>query len=98
MSDRVVHRGGWVNSKGQVSALCFKRPRAIDMKRATWVGHDDAVTCPKCVAVIAARSPAPAPEPPAPDPAMVAALGRGFAKEVAEMQAEAELPDGVGSE
>ena len=56
---RTRHRGNKINAKGRVSALCFQRPRAIDMKRATWVMSDDAVTCPKCRALIDARSMTP---------------------------------------
>lgn len=37
---------------GRVSALCFKKPRAIDMKRASWTTSDKAVTCPRCRAAI----------------------------------------------
>ena len=52
---RMRHRGDKINPQGRVSALCFPKPRAIDMKRATWVMSDDAVTCPKCRALILAR-------------------------------------------
>jgi len=53
---RVRHRGALVNSGGGVSALCFKTPRAIDMKRASWTLIDSGVTCLKCLALIAART------------------------------------------
>ena len=56
---RVRHRGDKINAQGRVSALCFPKPRAIDMKRATWVMSDDAVTCPKCRALILARPKGP---------------------------------------
>lgn len=56
---RLRHRGDKINAKGGVSALCFPSPRAIDMKRATWVMSDDAVTCPKCRALILARGKTP---------------------------------------
>ena len=52
---RVRHRGDKINDKGRVSALCFPVPRAIDMRRATWVMSDAATTCPTCVAMIQAR-------------------------------------------
>lgn len=52
---RIRHRGDKIDGRGRVSALCFPVPRAIDMKRATWVMSDEAVTCPKCRALIAAR-------------------------------------------
>ncbi|NNM65030.1 MAG: hypothetical protein HKL99_10530 [Burkholderiales bacterium] len=53
---RVRHRADKIDPSGRVSALCFAKPRAIDMKRATWVMTDAAVTCPKCRALILARS------------------------------------------
>jgi hypothetical protein len=56
---RTRHRGDKINPRGGVSALCFPKPRAIDMKRATWVMSDDAVTCPKCRALIDARGKTP---------------------------------------
>ena len=52
---RVRHRGAQIDHRGRVSALCFSPARAIDMKRATWVMNDDAVTCQKCRALILAR-------------------------------------------
>lgn len=51
-SIRMRHKGDKINSKGGVSALCFDRPRAINMKKATWVMGDDGVTCPKCLAIM----------------------------------------------
>ena len=53
---RMRHRAGKIDPKGRVSALCFPKPRAIDMKRATWVMNDDAVTCPKCRAITRAAA------------------------------------------
>lgn len=51
---RMRHRGDKINAKGGVSALCFPKPRSIDMKRSTWVMSDDATTCQKCIALIKA--------------------------------------------
>lgn len=56
---RMRHRGDKVDRRGRVSALCFKEPRAIDMKRASWTLTDYGVTCPKCLAMIADRSKPP---------------------------------------
>lgn len=56
---RVRHRGDKINAKGGVSALCFPKPRAINMNLATWVMSDEATTCPKCRALIEARSKTP---------------------------------------
>ena len=52
---RMRHRGDKISEQGDVSALCFKRPRAIDMQRASWVLSDSGVTCAKCLRVIRAR-------------------------------------------
>jgi hypothetical protein len=45
----MYHKAALVNDKGQVSALCFARPRAIDMKRVSWTNQWNDVTCPKCL-------------------------------------------------
>ncbi len=52
---RIVHRGAKINQRGGVSPLCAKTPRALDLSKATWVLRDEAVTCPKCLRLIAAR-------------------------------------------
>ena len=48
------HMAAKINSEGGVSALCFARPRAIDLRRATWTLRLEAVTCPKCMAILRA--------------------------------------------
>lgn len=45
---RPVHEAAKLRSDGAASALCFKIPRAIDMRRASWTTDAAAVTCPKC--------------------------------------------------
>ncbi len=45
-----VHKAHLVNDKGGVSPVCAERPRAIDLKRATWTNRWEAVTCKKCLA------------------------------------------------
>ena len=52
---KVRHRAGLMRDDGAVSALCFKTPHAINLKRATWTNRDEAVTCQKCLAVIARK-------------------------------------------
>ncbi len=47
-----IHRGALINQRGGVSALCFVRPRAINLKSATWTNRDEAVTCKKCLAAM----------------------------------------------
>lgn len=52
---KLYHRAAKIDQRGNVSALCFASPRPIDLARATWTNRDEAVTCPKCRALIAAR-------------------------------------------
>jgi hypothetical protein len=57
---RVYHRAHLISERG-VSALCFSRPRPIDLRRALWTNRDEAVTCPRCLKLIAERN-APTPQ------------------------------------
>ncbi len=52
---RIVHRAKLINERGGVSPLCARTPRAINLKRATWVLRDEAVTCPRCLSLMGAR-------------------------------------------
>ena len=52
---KTYHFGAKVNDLGQVSALCFKAPRPINLKRALWTNRREAVTCRKCLAAFEAR-------------------------------------------
>jgi hypothetical protein len=42
------HRAALWGPGGRVSALCFKRPRAINLEHALWTICDEAVTCKAC--------------------------------------------------
>ena len=56
MSDKKpVHRAAMVNQAGGMSALCFAKPRAINLRLATWTIRDEAVTCAKCKRAMAVR-------------------------------------------
>jgi len=46
---KVYHKAAQVNAKGEASALCFKRPRPINLRVACWTNRWEAVTCPKCL-------------------------------------------------
>ena len=48
---KICHLAGKIAPDGRVSALCFKKPRAIDLSLATWTLLRNAVTCPKCRAL-----------------------------------------------
>jgi hypothetical protein len=50
---KFYHRAHLMDDRGNVSALCFKFPRAISGRRASWTIRDEAVTCPKCLTVLA---------------------------------------------
>ena len=50
--EKMVHRAGFVTVKGGMSALCFPKPRAIDLARASWTKKDNEVTCDKCLDII----------------------------------------------
>jgi len=56
VSARIVHLAGSVSPCGDVSAVCFKKPRPIDMKRATWTTSTDLVTCKRCLAKLASSA------------------------------------------
>lgn len=59
---RPYHRGTLINQRGGVSVLCFASPRAINLKRASWTNRDEAVTCPKCLALMRLRPAARRPQ------------------------------------
>ena len=43
------HLAAMMDENGNVSALCFKKPHSIDLRRALWTITPGAVTCPACV-------------------------------------------------
>ena len=45
---KIYHFACAINDNGDVSALCFLRPRAINLKVALWTNRVGAVTCPRC--------------------------------------------------
>ena len=49
---KIYHKATQVNSSGGVSALCFHKPKAINLARASWTLRDDQVTCKKCQRLI----------------------------------------------
>ena len=53
---KLYHMGKWVTPEGDVSALCFDTPRAIDIKKASWTSRPQAVTCPKCKRLLNAQA------------------------------------------
>lgn len=53
---KVYHMADKTDGRGAVSALCYKRPRPINLKIALWTLRADAVTCRACLARIRERS------------------------------------------
>lgn len=49
---RTIHRAGKIDGNGNVSALCYRKPRAIPMRQnVSWTIGAETVTCPKCRAI-----------------------------------------------
>ena len=47
------HMADRFSTDGKVSALCFAKPRAINLKVALWTIRPAAVTCAKCLRLLA---------------------------------------------
>lgn len=52
---KVYHYAAKINEHGDVSALCFKSPRAIQLHKASWTNRPHAVTCHRCKALLKAK-------------------------------------------
>lgn len=52
---KTIHKASLISPDGAVSALCFVRPRAIDLKQASWTNRDEAVTCSRCLKIMENR-------------------------------------------
>ena len=50
---KTYHMADVVRKDGAVSALCFKKPRAINLDVALWTIRPEAVTCAKCLRLLA---------------------------------------------
>ncbi len=53
LNPKPVHFASLMRGDGAVSALCFQKPRAIDLNRAIWTNEARRVTCKKCRAILA---------------------------------------------
>ncbi len=56
---RPVHMASLLNPNGDVSALCFAKPRPINLRVATWTNRREAVTCAVCATRLARTSERP---------------------------------------
>ena len=52
---KVYHFARQWRADGAVSALCYKRPRPINLRIALWTITVKAVTCPRCLKMIRER-------------------------------------------
>ena len=50
-----VHLAKMIAPDGRCSALCAPKPRAINLKRATWTHWPKFVTCPECLSELEAQ-------------------------------------------
>lgn len=49
---KIYHRAHLIGENGEVSALCFSKPKPINLAKALWTLRDKAVSCPRCKAVM----------------------------------------------
>lgn len=47
--NKIYHMADLVNENGGVSALCYKKPKSISLKQASWTTDKNLVTCKKCL-------------------------------------------------
>ncbi|CAB4190032.1 hypothetical protein UFOVP1193_30 [uncultured Caudovirales phage] len=50
---KIYHMASKINQDGGVSALCYAKPKAINLRSASWTNRRTAVTCPKCQRILA---------------------------------------------
>lgn len=53
---KIYHRAKLISVNGNVSPLCAKTPRKLNLAKELWTIRDEAVTCQKCLAIIKANS------------------------------------------
>lgn len=51
------HKAKMVTANGDVSPLCAKTPRKLNLSRELWTLRAEAVTCPKCLRLMASDPP-----------------------------------------
>lgn len=53
---KIYHMASLIDPDGNVSALCFKNPKAINLAKSLWTNRAEGVTCKKCIKELKARS------------------------------------------
>lgn len=46
------HMAALMSNKGDVSPLCGKKPRKLNLKKELWTLEEGAVTCKKCLELL----------------------------------------------
>ena len=54
---KIVHKAKLVSDNGDVSPLCAKTPRKINLGKESWTLRDSEVTCHKCLKELTADIP-----------------------------------------
>lgn len=54
--NKKYHLAKMISAGGDVSPLCARTPRKINLKRELWTNRPEAVTCKRCLALIEARA------------------------------------------
>ena len=54
---KIVHKAKLVSDKGDVSPLCAKKPRRINLAKESWTLRVNEVTCNKCLKELTADIP-----------------------------------------
>jgi hypothetical protein len=53
---KIYHRAKLISVNGDISPLCAKIPRKLNLAKELWTIRDEAVTCPKCLTIIRNRN------------------------------------------
>jgi hypothetical protein len=52
LQPKPYHRAKLISDRGDVSPLCAKTPRVLNLQWETWTLQDEAVTCSACLAIL----------------------------------------------
>jgi len=53
---KIYHLAKMISSEGDVSPLCAKTPKKLNLSKETWTNRPEAVNCKRCLALIKARN------------------------------------------
>lgn len=52
---KLIHSARLVSRDGDISPLCARNPRKLDLRKESWTTDPKAVTCQKCKAMLGDR-------------------------------------------